>query len=288
MAIFVKYEVWHNFFQEIHQRNIPLILVSAIFRKDQVYFKPFGNWFRKSLQKVDHIFTQDDDSFNLLDSIGVKNATVAGDTRFDRVKQVADAAKQIPELRDFSSNSLVLVAGSTWPDDEAVLLDHFQDNEKIKLIVVPHEIGKKHINEICKNFDNAVRWSEKEKISPTTSVVVIDAIGFLSSVYQYGHVAYVGGGFGSGIHNTLEPAVFGIPVIFGPRYDKFREARDLIDCKAAFSIDGKEAFSDKMELLSGDDALRKKMGWNAGDYVRSNCGATEKIMGKLNKFRSIG
>ena len=277
LVVFVKYEVWHNFFAEIARRKTPLLLISAIFRKDQIYFKPFGKWFRKSLINIHKIYTQNIESVDLLKSIGINHAALTGDTRFDRVIEIAENSRDIPELKAFSEGHITFVAGSTWPADEALLAKYASANPEVRWIIAPHEIHKDHINAILEKFPDAVKWSEKEKLN-SQKTVIIDSIGLLSSLYKYGDIAYVGGGFGSGIHNTLEPAVYGIPVLFGPAFDKFKEARDLESIEAAKPVNNYEDLEKTLDTLISQEETRKKMGVNAGRYVSENAGATNKIL----------
>lgn len=281
MAIFVKYEIWHNFFFEISKQKIPLYMVAAIFRKNQIYFKKYGGWFLKSLTYPNHIFTQDESSANLLLNYGIAEVTVAGDTRFDRVIEISNNTLSFPELALLRKNNLVIVAGSTWAPDEEILLKFIADQPEIHLVLAPHETDAKHIEKILQLCPAAIKWSEKENIIEDTGVVVIDSIGILSSLYKYADLAYVGGGFGTGIHNTLEPAVFGIPVVFGPAYAKFKEACELILCEGAFSVNSSDNAQRQIGELTKDFDLRKKMGTNAGNYVSENAGATEMILGKI-------
>jgi len=284
VAIFVKYEVWHNFFAEISARKIPLFMISAIFRETQIYFKPYGSWFRKSLKSSNKIFTQDDKSSRLLNSIGVKQNAVAGDTRFDRVIEVAENAKSIPVLQDFCANAVTLVAGSTWPADEELLMKYHQKNRNLKFIIAPHEIGASHINTLLSKFPRGVKWSKNEEINLNINVIIVDSIGLLSTIYKYGNIAYIGGGFGSGIHNTLEPAVYGIPVIFGPNFNKFKEAKGLCASNGARSIGNYKELESILDDLLLEAETRLKMGKNAGEYVRLNSGATQIILEELNKI----
>lgn len=282
LAVFVKYEVWHNMFAEIHQRRIPLLLISSIFRENQIYFKPYGTWFKRSLNCITEIFTQDDASKSLLMRSGIKHVTVAGDTRFDRVLEIANSAQSFDELIPFRKKNLVVVAGSTWPADEELLIDYARKHPQIHFIIAPHETHAAHIDKIRAQFPEALTWSEKKKITEETRVVIIDTIGLLSSLYKYADIAYVGGGFGTGIHNTLEPAVFAAPVVFGPRYQKFREARELITFRGAQSVSTATEFLNAMDSLTTNFDLRKTMGTNAGNYVANNAGATAKILEAIN------
>src|SRR5690554_462207 len=285
LVIFVKYEVWHNFFAEIARRNIPLFLISAIFRRSQVYFMPFDKWFRKSLNRIDKIYTQDSESLELLKEIDFNRAKLTGDTRFDRVIEIAGNSPDIPELKSFSKEHITIVAGSTWAADETLLAKYAHTHPNIRWIIAPHEIHQDHIEQILEKFPNGVKWSEKQKLS-SQNAVIIDSIGLLSSLYKYGDTAYVGGGFGSGIHNTLEPAVYGIPVLFGPAFEKFKEARDLNDENGGVSVNNYEDLERTLNTLISQPEIRKTMGANADRYVSENAGATDKIMRDIRNLFS--
>ncbi|NEN25530.1 3-deoxy-D-manno-octulosonic acid transferase [Cryomorpha ignava] len=283
LAIFVKYEVWPNFFAAIAKRNIPLLMISAIFSENQIYFKPYGKWFRKSLKQTHEIFTQDVESINLLNSIGVVNTRIAGDTRFDRVIEIAKKTPDFPELEQFTRNKPTIVAGSTWPADEELLAKYAQKHPEVRFIIAPHETYSDHIKTILQKFPEAVRWSEKERIG-TGNTVIIDSIGLLSAIYKYGSIAYVGGGFGSGIHNTLEPAVYGMPVIFGPEYKNFREAIALSDVGAGKSIKNYKELENFLNELLESKELLAKMSSIAAQFVKENAGATDIILEEIKKI----
>jgi len=279
-AIFIKYEFWPNYILELQKANVPVYSISAIFRPSQVFFKVYGGWYRNLLKSFAHIFVQDNNSLKLLADNGFSNVSVAGDTRFDRVADLAQQAKNIPLIEAFVQDSKkVIVAGSTWPKDEELLVKYLKLHPDIKLILVPHEIHQAHIMGISKLLDGKfVRYTElNEQNAQTTNCIVVDTIGLLSSIYRYAKVAYIGGGFGVGIHNTLEAAVWNVPVVFGPNYQKFREARELIAIGGAFSIA-------QYELLEAQfDSLLKnnKAGKIAGDYVKNNTGATDLILKEI-------
>lgn len=288
MAIFIKYEFWDNYLSELKRRNIPVYIVSAIFRKEQLFFKWYGGMYRKVLSYFTHIFVQDDASRELLSKYGVTNVSVFGDTRFDRVQDVYKNTKQVPMVDLFvnnnrSDNQLTMVAGSSWQQDEEVYLNYFNDHPELKLIIAPHEIHKDHLMHIESMLKRpSIRLSEAtEKDIKGKSCLIVDSFGLLSSIYRYGDLAYIGGGFGAGIHNVLEAAVYGIPVIFGPKYQKFKEARDLLQVGGAFSITDEKAFESKMEELSTYRDLLEAAGAAAGDFVKSNIGATNRIIASI-------
>lgn len=280
MAIFIKYEFWYHYLKELREKNIPTYLVSAIFRPDQVFFKTYGGWYRKFLKSFTYFFVQNQQSKELLTQIGFSNVKVTGDTRFDRVVRAAADAKSIPIVESFAGTSKVLVAGSTWPKDEDIILQLINKFPELKIVVVPHEVTDSHINEILSKAPvQAVRFtktnSDKAK---EVRILVVDTIGLLSSIYRYGYIAYIGGGFGVGIHNTLEAAAYGIPVIFGPNYQKFQEAKDLIACKAGFSIKTSDELVDLLNLLLFDKNFYRLSASEAKQLVNSGVGATQKIL----------
>jgi len=288
MAIFIKYEFWDNYLSELKRRNIPVYIVSAIFRKEQLFFKWYGGMYRKVLSYFTHIFVQDDASRELLSKYGVTNVSVFGDTRFDRVQDVYKNTKQVPMVDLFvnnnrSDNQLTMVAGSSWQQDEEVYLNYFNEHPELKLIIAPHEIHKDHLMHIESMLKRpSIRLSEAtEKDIKGKSCLIVDSFGLLSSIYRYGDLAYIGGGFGAGIHNVLEAAVYGIPVIFGPKYQKFKEARDLLQVGGAFSITDDKTFESKMEELSTYRDLLEAAGAAAGDFVKSNIGATNRIIASI-------
>lgn len=292
MAIFVKYEFWPAYLRQLHKRCIPTYLISGIFRPKQLFFRPWGGWYRRLLNHFSHLFVQDQASAALLQKIGLTNVTVAGDTRFDRVKEIADRSKQIPVVEQFikpSSNGIiqtpdspVIVAGSTWVPDEMLLAQYLDEHEEVKLILVPHEIDKAHLHMVFQIFQGRyVRFTEATQVNLAhVRVLVIDTVGLLSSIYRYGQVAYVGGGFGVGIHNTLEPAVFGMPVLFGPNYQHFREAKGLAACGAGLPVKDYKTFAATMDM-----ALDKhdELGLKAKEYISSELGATECIYNQIFK-----
>lgn len=279
IAVFTKYEFWHHYFKTLHVQQIPLIIISGIFRPNQAFFKWYGGFYRNILSYVSHFFVQNTQSVELLEGLDLKNVSLSGDTRFDRVAENAEAPKQLPEIERFCGDSQVFIAGSTWLPDETILKDLFEQllsQRSWKLIIAPHEIDKAHIDQVLKLFPNALRYTEigKHDQAADSRVLLIDNIGLLSSVYQYAEIAYIGGGFGAGIHNTLEAAAFGLPVIFGPEYGKFQEAKDLLASGAAISISSAEDLSAAFEKLQKDEDA----GVRAGKYVQDKKGATAQVM----------
>lgn len=281
-AIFIKYEFWPNFLMALKKREIPVYSISAIFRPEQVFFKWYGGWYKSLLKSFQQIFVQDIDSMRLLESNGIKNVVVAGDTRFDRVSDLAKQAKNIPIVESFVKGcTKVIVAGSSWPKDEELLVRYLKSHADVKLILVPHEIHESHISGIIKlTGENHVRYSQAESKDLTSErCLIVDTIGLLSSIYRYGQLAYIGGGFGVGIHNTLEAAVWSLPVVFGPNYQRFREARELITEGGGFPINNYEEMETLLNRLLADNT---KAAGIAGEYVKRNTGAKNLIIKTLN------
>lgn len=278
-AFFIKYEFWFNYLMELKKKNIPTYLVSGIFRENHYFFKPYGAWFRQQLGCFTHFFLQSKTSEILLNKIGYTNTTVCGDTRFDRVYEIAKNVKMIPLVSQFCNSQSVFIAGSTWSQDEHLLSTFNFQTFNFKLIIAPHEIDENHIQSIEKLFPvRCLRFSQAtEATVATADVLIIDNIGMLSSLYQYASIAYVGGGFGKGIHNILEPATFGMPIIIGPNYHKFTEAIDLIERGGAFSVNSKVELSELLQKLKNSDLL-SNAALQSKQYVQNNLGATNKIL----------
>lgn len=279
MAVFTKYEYWYHFFNELHDRQIPLYIISGIFRPGQVFFKWYGGLHRKMLRMVNHFFVQDEASRQLLQTLNLNNITVSGDTRFDRVWANAQKPRPLPEIAGFKAGQNLFIAGSTWPQDEELLAALVNTYPEWKFIFAPHEIGEDKIDKLMSLLPagQTVRFSTVSQLTSAHRILVIDNIGMLSSLYQYADVAYIGGGFGAGIHNTLEAAAFGLPVIFGPNYQKFKEAKDLIALKAGISIGNMEELNQAASLLMNDTDYRDFAGKESENYVANNIGATETI-----------
>lgn len=284
-AIFTKYEYWYHFFNELHNRQTPLYIISGIFRPGQVFFKWYGGLHRKMLSFVTHFFVQDEQSKQLLLTVGINNVTISGDTRFDRVWANAQNPKPLPQIETFKAGKKVFIAGSTWPADEQLIAQIISQNPDWKFIIAPHEIGEDKINNLMSLLPEGayIKHSQIEsQISNLKSqILIIDNIGMLSSLYQYGNIAYIGGGFGAGIHNTLEAAAFGLPVIFGPNYSRFKEANDLITIGAGFSIDDAASLKIVAGNLIHDPSFCADAGKKAKYYVEQNVGATAKILAKV-------
>lgn len=280
-VFFVKYEFWYHYLTNLKKVNIPVYGVSMIFRKEQSFFKAYGSWFRRMLQAFEKFYVQDEVSGDLLRSIGLKNYSVAGDTRFDRVNDIAKASADVELAEQFVQGAdRVIVAGSTWAPDEDILIDYLQkEGKNVKLIIAPHEIHEEHIRQIESKLKlHFFKFTAPPKDPENYQVMIVNTIGLLSAIYKYGQVAYIGGGFGKGIHNTLEAATYGMPVFFGPNYKKFKEARDLIEKKAGFTINNSDEFTSQVEQLWSNKKYLAGLSTNASQYVSSMCGATQLIM----------
>jgi len=313
MAFFIKYEFWYNYLHILKHRHVPVYSVSSIFRPDQVFFKWYGRQYGRVLNCFTHFFVQNEQSKELLSKIGITDVTVVGDTRFDRVLQIKEAAKQLPVVEDFIKkesgdrsqetvdNPKVFVAGSSWPPDEEIFIKYFNEHKEWKLIIAPHVIGEDHLQQVekllegrkvvrytslnpseggkCLRAENSGRPSSL--LGRSGEVLIIDCFGLLSSIYHYADVAYVGGGFGVGIHNLLEAAVWDVPVFFGPNNQKFQEAQGLKQC-GGFEISNYEDFARQMDRFTADAEELKAQGQKAGRFVESLSGATKKVMAAVS------
>jgi 3-deoxy-D-manno-octulosonic-acid transferase len=299
IIVFTKYEYWFHFFNEANKRDIPLYIVSGIFRPGQVFFKWYGGFNRSILSLVSHFFLQDEASRQLLQGIGINNTSVSGDTRFDRVWANAQNPKVLPLIDEFKNGHKLFIAGSTWSQDEALLAKLVSEYPDWKFIFAPHEIPGDKINALIDLLPEgkAITFSQlkseaeglksgdfiNQSLTSNLQSLVIDNIGMLSSLYAYADIAYIGGGFGVGIHNTLEAAAFGLPVIFGPNYQKFNEARELIALKAGFSINNETELKGIVETLINDEAFYDLTSKKVFNYVKENVGATKMIMKYIDK-----
>jgi 3-deoxy-D-manno-octulosonic-acid transferase len=290
LVVFIKYEYWYNHLKAIADRKIPLLLVSAIFRKEQPFFKWYGRFFRKLPGFFSWIFVQDRDSLEKLGSIGISRASVSGDTRFDRVLKIRENSESIPLVEKFIGDDLCFVAGSTWKEDEELFTD-LASRGLFKMIIAPHEINEANINRLKENFPATILYStlaEDPDAASGKKILVIDNYGKLSRLYRYATISYIGGGFNkSGIHNTLEAAAWGMPLLFGPNYHKFREARELVINGAGFSVAGKNEFEQAIKRLSSDLLERNKAGETAKKFVEDNAGATAAIMDHIQRNRLL-
>jgi 3-deoxy-D-manno-octulosonic-acid transferase len=286
MALIVKYEFWYNYLNELKKRDIPVFLVSGIFRPSQYFFRWYGRFARVMFSAFNHIFVQDEQSGTLLSRIGIERYTVTGDTRFDRVSQIAAAAKDLPVIETFRGKEMLFVAGSSWETDEDIIIRYINEKpDSMKWLIAPHEISAAHLSRIERKLSvSCVRYSLFNETMKDCRVMIIDNIGMLSSVYRYAGIAAIGGGFGKGIHNILEAACWGIPVLFGPNHGRFREAGDLISRGGACSFNNYETFSAAVEKYSADKAVIERAGEACASYISENKGATDKVFKTI--FRS--
>lgn len=284
-AFFVKYEFWYNYLFQLKKKNVPTYLVAGVFRETHYFFKWYGGWSRKQLTAFAYFFVQDEKSKQLLNTIGFKNSSVSGDTRFDRVYEIAYNKKEYPLVKQFVADSKVLIGGSTWDKDEQLLSSLKPETLNLKLILVPHEVDETHIKQVINRFSVTTKcllYSEaNENTIQQADVLIIDTVGMLSSLYQYATIAYIGGGFGNGIHNVLEAATFGVPTIFGPNYKKFNEAMELLDEGGSFTINKLNELDSLLTSLLSDAESLEKASRTSKEYVLNKKGATEIIMEQL-------
>ena len=285
MAFFIKYEFWWNFLRACKHYNIPVYSISSIFRANKVFFKWYGKGYSAVLRLVDHFFVQDEESARLLSTLHITdNVTIVGDTRFDRVLDIQAKSRELPLVETFGKDAKsIFVAGSSWPQDEELIIPYFNNHPQMKLILAPHVIDEAHLRHIESKLKRPfVRYTEAdEKTVAKADCLIINCFGLLSSIYRYGNLAYVGGGFGAGIHNVPEAAVYGIPVLFGPNNKGFREAQDLLRMGGCFEITGQPLFNALVDKLTGNPRLCAKKGALCRDYIKSNAGATETIFSTL-------
>lgn len=294
LVLWVKYEYWYYYLKELHRKNIPVLLVSGIFRENQPFFKWYGGFWKKILGSFEHLFVQTERSKELLASIHISNdISVTGDTRFDRVVAIAEQWEPLGEhIQQFCEGHTIIVAGSTWEEDEEELIHYAKTHPHIRFIFAPHEISKERIHDLQKEFPDGILYSSlvnrRECTVITSNVLIIDNIGMLSRLYNCATIAYVGGGFNqSGIHNILEAAVYGKPVVFGPVYAKFAEARDLVEKEGAFSIENALELEALLDKLLSDEKLLKETGFICREYVYSKRGATQQIMDHIQRKRLL-
>ncbi len=291
LVLFIKYEYWYYYLTEIKKRKISLLLVSGIFREGQPFFKWYGGLYREMLQCFTHVFVQDDKCLSLLKNIGfTKNVSISGDTRFDRVLEIANMFEPITIIEKFIDNSKVIVAGSTWFDDDEVLAHYANSHTEIKFIIAPHEIDKERLNECLTMYKNSIllsKWQQlKEPVN--ANVLIIDNVGMLSKLYKYATICYVGGGFGDdGVHNVLEAAVYRKPVLFGPEFSKYREAVELIDAKGSFSIQSAIELEKIFNQIFNDESLYETTANNAANYVANKSGATTTVVEYIYEKRLL-
>ena len=285
-VFFIKYEFWMNYIEELSSHKIPLYLVSAIFNPEQLFFKNSigSSWYRKILFRVSYFFVQNQQSANLLSTIGIKNTMIIGDTRFDRVAEIAAQGKTLPIIEKFKGTSKLVVAGSSWQPDEKLLTEYFKKNKKTKVIFAPHEVKESNIKKLTGSFSEPVLIYSKANIDTNVDkyrILIIDCVGILSSIYRYADIAYIGGGFGVGIHNTLEAAIYNIPVLFGPKYKKFQEAVNLEKQGIAFPISTEEELKAHFDDLINNECKISKIKEKCHLFMQKNIGATNKVVCKV-------
>lgn len=284
MAFFIKYEFWYNYLHILKHRNVPVYSVSSIFREHQIFFRWYGKSYAGVLRCFTHFFVQNEKSKHLLHTIGIDTVDVVGDTRFDRVLQIKDKAQQLPIVEAFKADKKVFVAGSSWAPDEDIFIPFMNECKDWKMIIAPHVISEEHLKRIeekCKG--KTVRYTATTpEEAAQAQCLLIDCFGLLSSVYHYGEVAYVGGGFGVGIHNVLEAVVWKMPVLFGPNHQRFQEAQELIKAKGGFEITDSSSFAHMMQQFMTQQEYLRLSGEAAGSYVESKAGATQKILKQID------
>jgi 3-deoxy-D-manno-octulosonic-acid transferase len=284
MAFFIKYEFWYNYLHILRHRGVPVYSVSSIFRPDQIFFRWYGRQYANVLRCFSRFYVQNDISKQLLGKLGITDVVITGDTRFDRVLQIKEKSKQLPIVEAFKQGRKVFVAGSSWAPDEDIFIPYFNEHKDWKLIVAPHVIGEDHLKQILQKFEGkAVRYTQATpEEAAQADCLIIDCFGLLSSVYHYGEVAYVGGGFGVGIHNVLEAAVWDMPVVFGPNNKNFHEAQGIMEQKGGFEITDAAGFKALMERFANEPGYLEQAGEKAGAFVKSRAGATDRILSDVN------
>lgn len=291
-VFFIKYEFWYNFISRAKHKGAKVYQVSLILRTNQYFFSNWGSWYRNQLKNFDYFFVQNNQTRYLLDSIGLNNCLITGDTRFDRVWEIAKKSKDFPKVEEFCQNDKIVLMGSSWEKDEEMMKEAMKNaKSSFKLIIAPHQIHNSHIQQIKSLFPNSIKYSEIENIDYSNkdnldNVLIIDSIGILSSLYKYATVAYIGGGFGVGIHNILEAATFAKPIIFGPNYFKFKEAIDLIEKEGAFSFKESNKLVDVIDKLLEKEDYYKKSSDICSGYIEENIGACERILSKIEQLQN--
>lgn len=286
MALFIKYEIWPNYLKTLKEKQIPTFLISAIFNPGQIYFKGYGGLMRKALDSFQYFYVQDDQSKKLLETIGKTNVKISGDTRLDRVSQILEQDNQLDFMDRFCEGKNIFIAGSTWAEDESILLPWVNEHQQAwKFVIAPHNIKPEAIEKIKQQLQKpCMLFSEREQLDPAAyEILILDTIGILTKVYSYAHLAYVGGGFATGLHNVLEPAVFGIPVLIGPEYAKFKEAEDLVGLGGVISVANGPEFNEIADKLVSSTEKREQAGQIAQEYILSNKGAAHQILHSIDQ-----
>ena len=287
LAVFAKYDFWFNYLQELQKNNIPVVVFSAVFRKDQYFFQEYGEWFLRILSKINLIYVQDEASRKLLSKAKFNNVIVCGDTRFDRVMQIAENLIDFPLIEKFKNTTTTIVAGSTWKEDERIIIELIKKRKQtMKYIIAPHETDDNRIAELIENIPvSSLRFSQaNENNISDVDVLIIDSIGILSQLYRYGDVAYVGGGFGKGIHNILEPAAFSVPIIIGPNYKKFNEAVEMVNLSMAFTIEKFRQMNNKITDFFFVKGIDKAVKTRIAEYMNTKKGATQQVVEGIEKL----
>jgi len=289
ILILVKYEYWYNLLKKLIKKHIPVIVISAVIKENNLFIRSWGSWFRKRIAKITHFFVQEGDSKDLLNSIGIEQVTISGDTRFDRVREIKESDPKLEFIERFKNSSKLIVAGSTWPEDEEILVNFI--NEKLpddwKVIFAPHNIDEKQIKSLSEKLNKnvAIYTKSNEGQIENSQILIVDTIGILTKIYAYADISYIGGGFTkTGVHNTLEPAVFGVPIIFGPNYENYFEAIDLIQTEGAQRFKDQHDFNAKMEKLIANEQERIRRGNAAANYIRQKPNSSNLIMDYLKSL----
>ena len=285
IAVFIKYEIWPNYLNALKKADTPTYLISALFKDNQIYFKWYGGFMRNALNNFTHFFVQNKKSKSLLNSVGFTNVTIAGDTRFDRVSEIVKRDNELDFMNRFKKDQFCFVTGSTWAEDEKNIINYINNNtHPIKFVIAPHTIKDNHIQEIIQSINKkVVRYTNLEHGDlENCEVLIIDTIGLLTKIYSYADIAYVGGGFVTGLHNTLEPAVFGIPVVIGPQFEGFAEAEELVQLGGVISIKSNSQFQEVVDKCFNSNDYRSKIGRINTDYIEVKAGATKRIVAELN------
>jgi 3-deoxy-D-manno-octulosonic-acid transferase len=286
IAVFIRYEYWYNFLGAMFRREIPLIMVSSIFRKDQVFFKPYGAWFRTALRQISHFFVQNQESLELLESIGVSSKSLSGDTRFDRVWDAAQEKREFPLVERFLAGRTCLMAGSTWPFDDQLLKEIVPAFPDLKFVIVPHHVDGANIRRIMDLFEGevALYTQGEDQELENRQILVVDTIGILTYLYRLADLTYIGDGFGAGIHSIMEPAAFGMPIFFGPNYHSFQEAVDLVERKGVFAVQDQKELVEGIRRFADDEGARQEAGRICRQYIQEKMGATDRVMMGLRKY----
>ncbi len=286
IAVFIRYEYWYNFLKTMFRRGIPVVMVSSIFRKEQIFFRPYGEWFRKALRRISRFFVQNEESLTLLDSIGVESMELSGDTRFDRVWDAAREHRDFPLVERFLAGRPCLMAGSTWPFDDQLLKEIVPSFPDLKFVIVPHHVDEENIKRVVSLFGGEVALYTRgeDQDLENLQVLVVDTIGMLTYLYRLADLTYIGDGFGAGIHSVMEPAAFGMPIFFGPNYHNFQEAVDLVERKSAFAVKDQQELVRGIRRFADDVQAREAVGQTCREYIQEKRGATDRVMMGLRKY----